>query len=142
MRTLSPWEPLQEALATRLDATLSATDLAGKVFNFIPEETLYPFMFFGEFETVPQPISKTAVALLTTASFQVFSDHAGSMQVQQLVNAVVGGLTSGPLVIAGGQWVAVSDGVYIDSRLEQEYDGSNVIWVARLRVSFVMHQSY
>ena len=142
MRTLSPWEPLQEALATRLDTVLTATALAGKIFNYIPEETLYPFMFFGEFETEPTPLSKTAVTLLTTASFQVFSDHAGNMEAQQLVNSVVAGLTSGPLAITGGQWVAISDGRYIDSRLEQEFDGSNVIWVARLRVSFVMQQSY
>lgn len=138
MRTLSPWEPLQEALATRLDTVLAGTALAGKIFNFVPEETIYPFLFMGEFETEPTPVSKTAITLITNASFQVFSDKAGNQEAQQLVNATVAGLTSGPLAITGGQWVAVADGRYLDSRLEQEFDGSNVIWVARLRVAFVM----
>ena len=140
MRVLLPWTELQDAMAVRLDASLTGTALAGKIYNYVQQDTQYPYLFLGEFES--EDISDKGLAsLVTYARVEVYSGEAGNRECQTLTKAAFSCLTATPLVLGGTEQRIIGAGQMRDSpTLNQEFDGVGVVWVGRFRVAFLTQQ--
>lgn len=141
MRVLLPWIELQDAVAARLDVVLAGTALAGKVYNYVPQDTEYPYMFFGDIDT--EDISDKGTAnLITSMKFEIYSGQAGSRECMTLAKAVFGGLTVTPLVLGGTDHRIVGVGQLRDRvNLSQNTDGVGVVWFCEFRVAFLTQQT-
>lgn len=141
MRILLPWVELQDAVAVRLDSVVTGTALASKVFNYVPQDTQYPYLFFGEIDSEDQS-DKGLASLINYFSFEVYSGEAGNRECLSLVKTCVSGLTGTPLVLGGTEQRIIGIGQMRDqASAKQEFDGVGVVWVGRFRVAFLTQQT-
>lgn len=99
----SPLFSLQAAIYDRLTAKIS--DAA--VYDFVPEDTKFPYIAIGEDTALPWN-SKTADGQEVTHTLHLFSQAPGSQEIKDLIDQAIAALTVAPLDLSeAGFTVAV-----------------------------------